>query len=122
MILGIALYDLGFGMYAAVFLPPITQVSALVGGLYIAGTLLSLLLYPVFYVALFLDAGAVRESASAWTPDRRIWVGGSIIFSLITYLLTRNGLVFVIAFAYLLVRYRNPPVENEPDAESQSGV
>lgn len=37
-------------------------------------------LVPVFFIALYVDAGTVRKSSSPWNPDRRFLVGGGILF------------------------------------------
>lgn len=79
--------------------------------LYLLGGLLGLLLTPVFFIALYFDAGIVREGSSLWNPNRHLWVGGGVLCSLLAYALVRNPAVELIAIAYLLRRFRNPASE-----------
>jgi uncharacterized Tic20 family protein len=70
--------------------------------------LLVLALTPVFFLALSLDAGHVRESASAWTPDRRLWVGGGIAVWAGAFYLLHTNVVWCLGVAYLVQRLRHP--------------
>ncbi|WP_128476023.1 hypothetical protein [Halorussus pelagicus] len=68
-----------------------------------------LVLTPVFYHALYRDAGDIRESDSRWVPDRRLWVGGGALVSAASLALFLNPLVHYVAAAYLVQRYRKFP-------------
>lgn len=72
-------------------------------------------LTPVFFVALYFDAGVVRESGSPWTPSRLRWVGGGVIVLVGTYLLTSMFSLAFIGVPYLVQRYRarTPVVRDE---------
>lgn len=72
--------------------------------LFIGGSLL--VLTPAFYHAIYRDAGGVRDSDSPWVPDRRIWVGGGVCFSLLSVALYLNPLAHYVAAIYLIQRYR----------------
>lgn len=96
------------------------EAGVVVRLLYLFGGLLGVLLTPVFFVALYFDAGIVRESSSPWNPDRRLWVGGGILCSLLGYALVRNPSVEFVGIAYLLWRFRNP-ASAEPDADPRPG-
>ena len=72
--------------------------------LFIGGSLL--ILTPVFYHAIYRDAGDVRESDSQWVPDRRLWVGGGVCLSLLSIVLYLNPLTHYVAAIYLIQRYR----------------
>ena len=89
--------------------------------LYLLGGLLGLLLTPVFFIALYLDAGIVRESSSLWNPNRHLWVGGGILWSLLAFALVRNPAIELIAVAYLLRRFRNPACEGPDDDRHPTG-
>jgi uncharacterized Tic20 family protein len=86
-------------------------------------TLLLAALTPVFFAALYWDAGHVRESGADWTPDRRLWVGGGVAVWLAVYAASSSSAVGYLGVAYLVQRLRHPAPERvEPDDErTQSG-
>lgn len=71
----------------------------------------TLLFTPAFYHALYRDAGGVREIDVDWTPDRRLWVGGGVLLSLVSVALYLNPLTHYVAAAYFVQRYRKLPLE-----------
>ena len=85
--------------------------------------LLVLALTPVFFLALYLDAGHVRESAAAWTPDRRRWVGGGIAVWAAAFYLLHTNAVWYVGVAYLVQRLRHPaPVTTRGDVGNDDPV
>lgn len=85
-------------------------------------TLLLLALTPVFFAALYLDAGHVRESASPWNPDRRLWVGGGIAACVVAYALVHAFVVGFVGAAYLFRRLQNPAPTTLADATESDEV
>lgn len=85
-------------------------------------TLLVLALTPVFFLALYLDAGHVRESGSAWTPDRRLWVGGGVAVWVAAEVLLHANAVAFLGVPYLVQRLRHPaPVTVDDTGEPDRG-
>lgn len=81
-------------------------------------TLLLAALTPVFFAALYWDAGHVRESGADWTPDRRLWVGGGVAVWLAVYAASSSSAVGYLGVAYLVQRLRHPA---PPAVESEAG-
>lgn len=82
------------------------------------------LLAPVFFAALYLDAGRVRASTSPWTPDRRLWVGGGVAVCAAAYALLHSNVVGFVGLAYLFRRLRHPArvtVDGESDERAWEG-
>ncbi|WP_157971757.1 hypothetical protein [Halorussus litoreus] len=75
--------------------------------LLVGGSLL--VLTPVFYHAMYRDAGGIRDGDGSWMPDRRVWVGGGVLFSLLGVVLYLNPLTHYVAAIYLTQRYRKTP-------------
>lgn len=82
--------------------------------LFVGGSLL--VLTPVFYYAMYRDAGGIRDGDGAWVPDRRVWVGGGILFSLLAIVLYLNPLTHYVAAIYLIQRYRKTPWTDPADS------
>ncbi len=108
VLIGIALIRFGWSLAGTVFLDGVMDAGGGVVALYAIFGLLGLLLVPVFFIALYLDAGTVRKSSSPWNPDRRFWVGGGIVISLLSYAVAYNPSIEIIAAVYLFYRFRNP--------------
>lgn len=104
---GITLVHVGWSLVGTVF-DGVLDAGGLIFVLYLFGGLLGVLLTPVYFVALYLDAGVVRQSSSPWNPDRLLWVGGGMVFSLSMFALSTNPLIEIITVAYLVRRFRNP--------------
>lgn len=68
-----------------------------------------LILTPVFYYAIHRDSAGIRNSDSTWIPDRRLWVGGGSLFSLLSIVLYLNPLIHYVAAIYLIQRFRKTP-------------
>lgn len=108
VLIGIALIRFSWSLAGTVFLDGVMDAGGGVVALYALFGLLGLLLVPVFFFALYLDAGIVRKRSSSWNPDRRFWVGGGILFSLLAYAVVRNPSIEIITAVYLFYRFRNP--------------
>jgi len=115
VLIGIALISFSWSVIGTVFLDGVIDAGVGVVVLYILFGLLGFLLTPVFFIALYLDAGTVRKSSSSWNPNRRLWVGGGAIFSLLAYAVVYNTSVEVIAAVYLFRRFRNLGTEESND-------
>ncbi|WP_135824360.1 hypothetical protein [Halorussus ruber] len=118
-LVGITLVNLGWSLAGTVvrdgfFFDAGTVVSLV----YLLGGLFGLLLTPVFFVALYADAGIVRGSSSPWNPDRRLWVGGGVLWSLLAYAVSRNPSIVFVVVPYLFRRFRNPVVD-ESDGDGR---
>lgn len=82
-------------------------------GLVVGGSLL--VLTPVFYHAIHRDIGAIRESDAPWAPDRRVWIGGGVVLSLLGVGLYLNPFTHYVAAIYLFRRYRKRPSTGSVD-------
>lgn len=115
LLVGIALIHFISSLAGTVFLDSILGAGGVYPIFYAIFSIFGLILTPVFFIALYFDAGIVLESSSLWNPDRRLWIGGGILFSLVSYILLTNVLVEYIAFVYVIRRFRNPPVKKSGD-------
>ncbi|MFA1609420.1 hypothetical protein [Halobellus rubicundus] len=89
-----------------------------------AFVLLSLVLIPVFAIALYVDARAVARSAETWTPDPRLWGVAGVVAPAVGLALVDSPLLLFVGSAYLLRRFRprDPsPAGIGPDAHEAVG-
>jgi len=80
---------------------------------------LQTLLLPVFFAALYLDAGVVRNSTDPWSPSRWLWVGGGALATLVVYATARNttAVVVLVGLAYLGRRFHAARVSTADEVE-----
>lgn len=109
LLVGIALIQFLSNLAGTVFWGSIMSTGGVFPVLYAMFSIFGLLLTPIFFIALYFDAGVVLDSTSLWNPDRRLWIGGGILFSLLSYVHFTNILVEYIALIYVIRRFRNPP-------------
>ncbi|WP_353634560.1 DUF4870 domain-containing protein [Halobacterium sp. NMX12-1] len=106
VVAGITLVHLAWAAWLAVASPESLLASPWsLAGVAVVGALLFVLV-PVFFAALYVDAGAVAASGAPWSPDRRLWVGGGVLLVAAAYVTVHSLLTGVVGAAYLLKRAR----------------
>lgn len=120
VVAGITLLDLAWSIAGWVLGDALLEVGPFTLANFVLLGFLIFLLTPVFFAALYLDAGRVRESPSPWIPDRRLWVGGGVAVCASAYALLHSNVVGFVGLAYLLRRLRHPaPVTVDDERDEQ---